>query len=273
MSPLEARLRALRQRDQAGLVPFVTAGHLGLDGTVPLLEALARGGACAIELGIPFSDPLADGPAIQRTSEVALGHGAGAAHAIESAARFHERHDTPIVFMTYANPVLAYGAVRFAHDAARAGVSGVIVSDLPPEERPDVWEALASNGLDTILLIAPTTGPARREQLAKRSRGFVYCLSRTGITGDRRAFSDELEKIVASVRQVTDVPVGVGFGVSDGARAARVGRFADAVIVGAALCERVEIARARGTAAALGEAERFVAELSAAAGGARAPKS
>src|SRR5262249_42706403 len=130
LSPLEARLRALRERDQAGLVPFVTAGHLGLDGTVPLLQALARGGATAIELGIPFSDPRADGPAIQRPSEVALAHGAGAKHALEAAARFHEHDDTPLVFMTYANPVLAYGAARFAREAASAGVSGVIVSDL-----------------------------------------------------------------------------------------------------------------------------------------------
>jgi tryptophan synthase alpha chain len=269
LTPLEARLRALRERDQAGLAPFVTAGHLGLDGTVPLLEALARGGACAIELGIPFSDPLADGPAIQRTSEIALSHGAGAAHALESAALFHQRHDTPLVLMTYANPVLAYGAPRFAEHAKGAGVSGVIVSDLPPEECPDVWEALASQGLDSILLVAPTTSPARREFLARRSRGFVYCLSRTGITGDRSAFAVELEAIVASVRAVTDVPVGVGFGVSDAARAAEVGRIADLVIVGAALCERVESARARGTSAALAEAERFVAELSAAAGNAR----
>jgi tryptophan synthase alpha chain len=269
LTPLEVRLRALRERDQAGLVAFVTAGHLGLDGTVPLLEGLARGGACAIELGIPFSDPLADGPAIQRTSEIALSHGAGAAHALESAARFHERHDTPLVLMTYANPVLAYGAARFAAEAARAGVSGVIVSDLPPEERPDVWEALAASGLDTILLIAPTTSASRRDLIARRSRGFVYCLSRTGITGDQRAFSDELAAIVASVRAVTDVPVGVGFGVSDAARAASVARIADAVIVGAALCERVEAARGRGLSAAVGEAERFVRELSVAAGDAR----
>jgi tryptophan synthase alpha chain len=270
LSPLEARLRALRKRDQAGLVPFVTAGHLGLAGTVPLLEALARGGAAAIELGIPFSDPLADGPAIQRTSEVALSHGAGAAHALEAAARFHERQDTPLVIMTYANPVLAYGAERFGREAAAAGVSGVIVSDLPPEERADVWEALATSGLDTILLVAPTTSVERRAELARRSRGFVYCLSRTGITGESaRAFAGELAAIVASVRAVTDVPVGVGFGVSDAARAAQVGRIADAVIVGAALCERVEKARERGLSAATGEAERFVSELSVAAANAR----
>jgi len=269
LSPLEARLRALRERDQAGLVPFVTAGHLGLDGTVPLLEALARGGACAIELGIPFSDPLADGPAIQRTSEIALARGAGVAHALEAAAAFRKQSDTPIVFMTYANPVLAYGAARFAADAAGAGVSGVIVSDLPPEERRDVWDALGASGLDPILLVAPTTSEARRAELARRSRGFVYCLSRTGITGDRRAFSDELVAIVASVRAVTDVPVGVGFGVSDAERAASVARIADAVIVGAALCERVEKARASGLSAALHEAERFVSELSQAAARAR----
>jgi tryptophan synthase alpha chain len=264
LSPLEARLRALRERDQAGLVPFVTAGHLGLDATVPLLGALARGGAAAIELGIPFTDPLADGPAIQRSSEVALGHGAGVAHALDAARQFH---DVPLVLMTYANPVLAYGAARFAADAAAAGVAGVIVSDLPPEERPDVWDALAGAGLDTILLIAPTTSAGRRTELAQRSRGFVYCLSRTGITGDAgRAFAAELEGVVAAVRQVTDVPVGVGFGVSNAERAAQVAKIADAVIVGAALCERVEAARARGTDAALRAAEDFVRELAGAVG-------
>lgn len=259
MSPLEARLRALRERDQAGLVPFVTAGHLGLEGTVPLLRALARGGAVAIELGIPFSDPLADGPAIQRTSEVALAHGAGVAHALAAAAQFR---DVPLVFMTYANPVLAYGAERFAREARAAGVAGVIVSDLPPEERADVWQALRAAELDTILLIAPTTDAARRAELARRSRGFVYCLSRTGITGDAsRAFAEELEPTVAAVRAVTDVPVGVGFGVSNASRAAQVARIADAVIVGAALCERIEKARGRGVDAALAEAEGFVREL------------
>ena len=269
MSRLEARLRALRERDQVGLVPFVTAGHLGLEGTVPLLEALAEAGAAAIEVGIPFSDPLADGPAIQRTTEIALAHGAGVAHALESVSRFRERRDTPVIFMTYANPVLAYGAERFAEQARAAGVDGVIVSDLPPEERPDVWAALADRGLDAILLVAPTTDPERRRLLARRSRGFVYCLSRTGITGDRRAFAAELEDIVRAVRAETDVPVGVGFGVTDGERAARVARFADAVIVGAALCERIEAGRSRGLEAALGEAKNFVGELVEAVTGAR----
>ena len=269
MSPLEARLRALRERDQAGLVPFVTAGHLGLEATAPLLDALAGAGAAAIEVGIPFSDPLADGPAIQRSTEVALSHGAGVAHALEAVARFHEGHDTPVVFMTYANPVLAYGAERFAERARAAGVSGVIVSDLPPEERPDVWAALAAHELDAILLIAPTTAVERRRTLARRSRGFVYCLSRTGITGDRRAFAAELEGIVAAVREETDMPVGVGFGITDGERAARVARMADAVIVGAALCERIEGARARGIESALGVAKDFVGELARAVAGAR----
>jgi tryptophan synthase alpha chain len=251
LSPLEARLRALRERDQAGLVPFVTAGHLGLAGTVPLLEALA------------------DGPAIQRSTEIALSHRADMAHALESVARFRERRDTPVVFMTYANPLLAYGAERFAEKAGAAGVSGVIVSDLPPEERPDVWAALAARGIDAILLVAPTTGAERRSLLARRSRGFVYCLSRTGITGDRRAFAVELEENVAAVRRETEVPEGVGFGDTDGERAARVARIADAVIVGAALCERIEGARSRGLEAALGEARDFVGELAGAVAGAR----
>lgn len=266
MSPLEARLRALRDRGQAGLVPFTTAGHLGSESTVAVLAALERGGAAAIEVGIPFSDPLADGPAIQRSSERALGHGITVEHVFDAVSRFRTGSELPVVLMTYVNPVLAFGPARFATAAREAGVSGAILSDLPPEERPDVWQALAGQGLDRILLVAPTSSAERRLELARASTGFVYCLSRTGVTGDRRAFATELETIVGEVRRAVDVPVGVGFGVADAERARQVARLGDAVIVGAALCERLEEAGKRGVEAAARAAEAFVAELALAIG-------
>jgi tryptophan synthase alpha chain len=240
------------------VLPFVTAGYPSIEATVPLLGALERAGAVAVELGIPFSDPLADGPAIQRTSELALEQGVGVGQTLECCARFREQSEMPIVLMTYLNPLLAYGVDAFSRGARRAGVSGVILTDLPPEERPDVWNSLSQAGLDRILLIAPTTEGPRRGRLARAASGFVYCLTRTGVTGDQRDFSEELGKIVAEVRAATEVPIGVGFGVSTAERARTVAALAEAVIVGAALCERLEEHREAGLESALGEAEKFI---------------
>jgi tryptophan synthase alpha chain len=214
-----------------------------------------------VEIGIPFSDPLADGPAIQRSSEIALAGGATLARALAEARAFHSGSTLPLVIMSYANPVLAYGVERFAADASAAGISGVILSDLPPEERPDVWAALAAHGLDAILLVAPTTAPARRTALAQRAHGFVYVLARTGVTGAASALGDEVEQVVTAVRAASDVPVAIGFGVSDAERAREVARIADAVIVGSALVERLEAERSAGLECTLEVAERFVSEL------------
>jgi tryptophan synthase alpha chain len=245
-------------------VPFITAGHPLPPATVPLLLALERAGAAAIELGIPFSDPLADGSAIQRSSQVALESGVTVSSVLAAVAEFHQRSDLPIVLMSYINPVLAHGVSRFAAEARDAGVSGVILTDLPPEERPDVWSALAEKQLDPILLIAPTTGAQRRRELARASKGFVYCVSRTGVTGAGSAFATELASVIEDVRRITEVPVGVGFGVDGPDRAREVARMADAVIVGAALCERIEAQRANGLESAIGAAERFAGELAVA---------
>ncbi|MEO6463240.1 MAG: tryptophan synthase subunit alpha, partial [Candidatus Eisenbacteria bacterium] len=228
------KLRGLRAQGRAGLVPFLTAGYPDRATSGRLLEACARAGAAAIELGIPFSDPLADGPALQEAAQVALDGGTTTLHVLDLARAFAaSRGDVPLVIMTYANPVLAYGVEAFARDAAVAGISGVILSDLPFEERPDVWDAMAAAGLDTIPLVAPTTSAARLPGLVARARGFVYCLSRTGVTGGGQAFAGELDGLVAAVRGLTDVPVAIGFGVDDAAKARFVAARADGVIVGA----------------------------------------
>ncbi len=268
-SPLETRLAALRAAGKAGLVPFLTAGHPTLEATVPLLSAVERGGAVAAEVGVPFTDPLADGPAIQRSSQVALENGVTLPILFEALARFRAGSDLPLVLMSYANPVLAFGVEAFCRGARAAGVSAILLTDLPPEERPDVWEALESAGLDAILLVAPTTDAARRRALAERGRGFVYCVSRTGITGDPAAFAQDLGATVVAVRAATSVPVGVGFGVRDEERAREAARLADAVIVGAALCERLEETREFGVERAVEQAESLVRRLATAVGSVR----
>jgi tryptophan synthase alpha chain len=268
VSPLESRLRGLRDSGRAGLVPFLTAGYPDRATSARLLDACARAGAAAIEIGIPFSDPLADGPALQTAAQAALDGGTTPADALALAAGQSRAHDVPLVIMTYANPVLAYGVERFAADAVAAGVRGLIVSDLPLEERPDVWAVFAAAGLDTIPLVAPTTAPERLPALVARARGFVYCLSRTGVTGDGRAFAGELDGLVAAVRGLTDVPVAIGFGVDDAAKARFVAERADGVIVGAAIARRIAQAGAD-RAAAVAAVEAFVGELAGAVASAR----
>ncbi len=260
-SPLETKLRGLRAHGRAGLAPFLTGGYPDRATSARLLDACARAGAAAIELGIPFTDPLADGPALQRAAQVALEGGTTTGDVLALARDFAEGHaDVPIVIMTYANPILAYGVERFARDAASAGVSGVILSDLPFEERPDVWDALAGAGLDTIPLVAPTTTAARLPGLVARARGFVYCLSRTGVTGDAGAFAGELESMVAAVRGLTEVPVAIGFGVDDAAKARFVAARADGVIVGAAIARRIATAPPGGAVDGVEEFVRGLAE-------------
>ncbi len=271
-SSLETRLRGLRAEGRAGLVPFLTAGYPDRATSARLLVACAQAGATAIEVGLPFSDPLADGPALQEAAQVALENGTTVAHALALVRDFAatlEGASVPVVIMTYANPVLAYGVERFARDAAAAGVNGMIVSDLPLEERADVWAAFAASGLDTIPLVAPTTAPARIPALAARASGFVYCLSRTGVTGDARAFAGELDDLVRAVRARTDVPIGIGFGVDDATKARYVAERAEAVIVGAAVARRIAEARPKGNDAVVAGVEAFVRELATAVAAAR----
>ncbi len=249
------------RRGRTGLIPFLTAGFPSTADTLEMMRGIDRAGALAIELGIPFSDPIADGPDIQRASEWALRGHVGAPDVLQLVAEFRRASDLPVVVMTYANPILRMGLERFAREAAAAGVDGVIVSDLPPEESPETWDALQGAGLDTITLIAPTTEGERLPRVLARCRGFAYCLARTGVTGQGAGWSGSLPERIAEIRRHTKLPVAVGFGISDAADARKLAGVADAVIVGAAFMRKVGEDPERGAAARV---EAFASELAGA---------
>jgi tryptophan synthase alpha chain len=244
-SRLEAHFSE-RLRDGGKLmIPFLTGGYPDVPRFLRAMRAVAEYGADAIEVGIPFSDPLADGPTIQRTSQRSLEQGITLAKLLDllEAARSEPgAPELPIVLMSYANPILRMGEREFCRRAARAGVQGVLVSDLPPGERPSLEEELGSHGLDRILLIAPTTRPDRCERLASLASGFVYCVTRTGVTGAGADFSSLLAEQVARIRSRTDLAVVAGFGIRTGADVAKLRDLVDGVVIGARLLE--EIARA-----------------------------
>lgn len=247
---------------RAALVPYVTAGHPAGGDTADLLTALADDGADVLELGVPFSDPLADGPTIQRSSFEAIGAGMDLAGTLDVLAAFRARRRTPVVLFTYLNPVLRYGADRFLADARAAGAQGVLLTDLPVGADPALEARIGASSLDLIRLVAPTTRPERVREIAAAARGFLYYVSRTGVTGGGEALQAGLADEVRQVRAVSAVPVAVGFGISTPEQAAVIARLADGVVVGSALVE----ALARGGA----EAGRgLVRALRAAVEGAR----
>jgi tryptophan synthase alpha chain len=261
MGRIGQRFAALRARGERALVPFVTAGDPDLAATQSLVLALAQSGADLIEIGIPFSDPLGDGPVVQRANERALRSGTSLRRVLELVKTLRPQVDLPLVLMGYTNPILAMGEERFAEAAAAVGVDGVIVVDLPPEEDEDLFGALAANGVDAILLAAPTTQPKRLAMLAERTRGFLYYVSLTGVTGARSELARGIEASVREIRAISEVPVCVGFGVSTPEQVREVGRFADGVVVGSALIEAIQ--RAGPGPAAVDAAARFVAGLKA----------
>ena len=267
MSRLAGRFQTLRARGETALIPFVTAGDPDLETSEALVGAFALAGADAIELGVPFSDPIAEGPTIQRSSERALRAGASLYKVLQLVGRVRGRIEVPIVLMGYANNLLAMGEEAFAAAAGEVGVDGVITVDLPPEEGEALHGALRKRGVDPILLAAPTTRPERLRMLAEQTAGFLYFVSLTGTTGARAALSDTLEGEVRAVREVSDVPVCVGFGVSTPEHALRIARFADGVVVGSALVERIE--RAGSPDEAVAAASAFVGELKRALSSAR----
>jgi tryptophan synthase alpha chain len=218
------------------LIPFVTAGYPNLEMTERLLPALVAGGADVIEIGIPFSDPIADGITVQHTSQVALSQGTTLGDAIKVVRRARAHGlTTPIVFMGYYNPYLRYGLERLAVDMAEAGVDGLIIPDLPTEESEEVRSALRANGRDLIFLIAPTSTEERIREVAKRASGFVYCVSITGVTGARTSLSDDLPAYIARIRRETDLPLAVGFGISNRQHVEEVAKIADGVVIASAL--------------------------------------
>ena len=247
-----------------GLIPYFTAGYPAPAITLELLHA-AEPLALAVELGIPFSDPIADGPDIQRASECALAQGGGAAETLALVARYRAAGGSlPIVLMTYVNPILRPGITSFAAAAAVAGVDAVLVSDLPPDESPEVWRALDDAGLATVMLVAPTTRAARLPLLVARARGFVYCLARTGVTGQGGGYAGSIEARVREVRALTALPVAVGFGIATAEQARALRGVADAVIVGAALMREVAQDPEANVAARVSARMRVIAEALAA---------
>jgi len=228
-----------RSRGRTGLIPFITVGYPSLEASLAMSLAFARSGALALELGVPFSDPIADGPDIQRASEWALRDGVGLAQVLELVTALRRESEIPAIAMTYANPVLRHGAERFASQASDAGLDGVLVSDLPPDEAPELWRCLDDAGLDTVTLVAPTTDAERLPLLIARCRGFLYCLSRTGVTGRAAGFSGSVPERIAALRALTPLPIAVGFGISTADVAAALRGVADAVVVGAAFMRAV----------------------------------
>ncbi|MAR93169.1 MAG: tryptophan synthase subunit alpha [Pseudomonadota bacterium] len=240
MSRIQARLESLQQQGRKALIPFITAGDPQLDATVPLLHVLAEAGADIIELGIPFSDPMADGPVIQLADERALANGATTCHVLSMVQEFrHQDQQTPIVLMGYLNPIEAYGYDKFARDAAEAGVDGLILVDLPPEAAGPCLERFDAAGLDTIFLIAPTTSDKRIPRIAAAGRGYLYYVSLKGVTGAGNLDVDGVRRKLETIRKITDLPVAVGFGIKDAETARLIGEHADGVVVGSALVKLI----------------------------------
>ena len=241
MSRIAGVFSALRDQGRQALIPFVTAGDPNPGVTVPLMHAMVEAGADIIELGVPFSDPMADGPVIQRASERALAHHMTLHGVIDlvSAFRATNQH-TPVVLMGYLNPIEIMGYKAFARAAADAGVDGVLTVDIPPEEATTFVPAMQARGIDPIFLLAPTSHRARIERITAAASGFVYYVSLKGVTGAANLSLDSVREKLAEIRACTDLPVGVGFGIKDAQTAAAMSEFADAVVVGSALVSRIE---------------------------------
>jgi len=230
----------MRRAGRRGFIPYVTAGDPDLETTAALLVELDRAGANVIELGVPFSDPVADGPVIQRASERALRHGVGVAEVLATLERARRETDVPVVLFSYFNPLMQFGAERLAAECARLGVDGVLVTDMTPEESGEFSSALARAGIDQIFLAAPTSTDARLRLIAERAGGFIYAVSRAGVTGARSDVSAEAERLVTRLRAFSDLPVAVGFGISTPEHVRDVWRYADAAVVGSALVAEIE---------------------------------
>jgi len=240
MSAIREAFAALKGRGRGGFIPFITAGDPDLTTTERLLIELAAVGADIIEVGVPFSDPVADGETIQRASERALRNGVTLRDVLTSIARAKQHIDVPIVLFSYFNPLLSFGKDRLVNDAKEAGVGGILVTDLIPEEA-DIWtETLTQFELDPIFLVAPTTSDQRLKEIAQQARGFIYAVSRAGVTGARDEMTDDAEFLVRRVRSVSDLPVAVGFGISTAEQIRQVWRFAEAAVIGSAIVREIE---------------------------------
>ena len=240
MGRIEAAFTALKEQGRKGFIPFITAGDPDLATTEQLLVELDHAGATVIELGVPFSDPMADGPVIQRASERALKNSFGLQDLLDMVARARKQIDTPIILFSYFNPLLQFGMKRVAAAAKEAGLDGVLVTDMTPEESGEFESELRANGLDMIFLVAPTSTDDRLRLVADHASGFVYAVSRAGVTGTRESVSGEAEKLVNRMRRFTPLPIAVGFGISNVEQVRDVQRYADAVVVGSAIVAEME---------------------------------
>ncbi|HZW22503.1 tryptophan synthase subunit alpha [Noviherbaspirillum sp.] len=241
MSRIQATLSALAEQGRKGLIPFITAGDPAPELTVPLMHALVKGGADIIELGVPFSDPMADGPVIQRASERALANGVGMRHVLQFVKEFRATNQTtPVVLMGYANPIEHMGTGRFIDAAKEAGVDGVLVVDYPPEECQEFAVAMKEKGLDPIFLLAPTSTDERIEQVGKIASGYVYYVSLKGVTGSGHLDLGAVAAKIPEIKKHVHVPVGVGFGIRDAETARAIASVSDAVVIGSRIIQELE---------------------------------
>jgi len=240
MSRIREKFRELKRSGRGGFIPFITTGDPDLVTTERLLVELAKAGADVIELGVPFSDPVADGEVIQRASERALRNGVTLQDALRCAMNVRPQIDVPIVLFSYFNPLLQFGQEQLAAAARQAGIDAVLVTDLIPEEAESWTENLLRHQLDPIFLVAPTTSDKRLARIAQQAHGFIYAVSRAGVTGERDEMTRDAEALVKRVRSVSDLPVAVGFGISTVEQVRAVWRFADAAVVGSAIVKQIE---------------------------------
>lgn len=261
MSRIATRFAALKEQGRTALIPFVTAGDPEPSVTVDLMHKMVESGADLIELGVPFSDPMADGPAIQRANERALVHNVSLHQVMDMVTAFRQKdNDTPVILMGYLNPIEVLGYAEFAKEAHEKGVDGVITVDIPPEEGSEFVQEMRSQDIDPIFLLAPTSNEARIEKVTAAASGFVYYVSLKGVTGAATLVVDTVRDKLAEIRAKTDLPLGVGFGIKDAAMAKAMSEFADAVVVGSALVNRVE-ANAGDKAAILSEVGAILSEM------------
>ncbi|WP_455374703.1 tryptophan synthase subunit alpha [Kaarinaea lacus] len=241
MSRISKCFEDLKAANKKALIPYITAGDPDPGNTVPLVHALVKAGANIIELGVPFSDPMADGPVIQRASERALAHHVSLHNVLDMVREFRKQdQDTPVVLMGYLNPVEVMGYQTFARSAADAGVDGVLTVDMPPEEASSLSEALVAHNIDPIYLLAPTTDEARIKKICDAARGYVYYVSLKGVTGAASLDVGAVSEKISQIRKLTQLPIGVGFGIKDASTAAAIAEIADAVVVGSALINLIE---------------------------------
>ena len=240
MNLIDVKFKQLRSGNRKGFIPFVTAGDPDLGTSLEIVLALAKNGADIIELGVPFSDPMADGPTIQASSQRALENGVTLRDILEIVSEIRTETEVPIVLFSYLNPLYRYGIERLASDASEAGIDGVLVTDAVDEEAAEISSVLRNVEIDLITLVAPTTTNERLKKIAARSSGFLYAVSRTGVTGAQEKTSEAAETLVERARQVTDLPIAVGFGISTSEQVADVWRYADAAVVGSAIVNEIE---------------------------------